>query len=134
MGMYTELVCAFELKNNVPKDIINILNYMCEGDDDFLNDVEIPNHELFKTSRWDFMLRSDSYYFDGATHSFLKTDYLYPDKPMYYLNVRCNLKDYDNEIDKFIDWLKPYIDKDKENMFIGYKRYETENEPTLIYV
>jgi hypothetical protein len=80
------------------------------------------------------MLRSDSYYFDGITNSRLKVDNLIPDHPSYYLTIRCNLKNYNDEIENFIDWLKPYIHKDQENMFIGYKRYETENDPTLLYV
>jgi hypothetical protein len=131
MGMYTELVMAIELKNDTPHDVLSIVNYMCEGDEEIINDVEIPDHALFKTSRWDFMLRSDSYYFDGTTNSFLNVDYLYPDKPSYYLNIRCNLKNYDDEIEKFIDWITLYSDT---KGFIGYKRYETEEEPTLINI
>lgn len=133
MGMYTELICAFELKNDTPKEVLDILMFMLDEKEDH---PELPNHPLFEEgSRWGFMLVCDSYYFDGTTHSQLKVDYLHGhDKPMYYLTVRSNFKNYENEIDNFIDWLKPYIVKDKENMFIGYKRYETENEPTLIYV
>lgn len=126
MGMYTELNIAVEVANE-PK-VIEILKYMLG---DITEKPELFEHSLFKSDRWKFMLVSDSYYFDGKTDSKLFEDNLYKDKPMYFLNVRCNLKNYNNEIDKFLDWLCPYI---KSDGFIGYKRYEEEDEPTLIYI
>ena len=51
--------------------------------------IEIPDHPLFLTSRWKFMLCSDSYYFDGVTHSHFAYDSIGND---YRLTVRCNLK------------------------------------------
>lgn len=124
MGMYTELVLGVEIQDNMK--VIQTLNYM-------LDNTEYKpkwEHELFKADRWEWMLRSDSYYFDGQTDSKLFVDNLYEDKPMYFLNVRCNLKNYDNEIKKFLDWLEPFIITDG---FLGYYRYEECEDPTLIY-
>lgn len=124
MGMYTELVLGVQIEDN--EKVIQTLRYM-------LNETEYQpewEHELFKTDRWEYMLKCDSYYFDGQTDSKLFIDDLYKDKPMYYLNVRCNLKNYDGEIRKFLDWLYPYI---KTYGFLGYERYEECEEPTLIY-
>ncbi|MFS0657480.1 hypothetical protein AB1L07_02480 [Niallia alba] len=136
MGMYTELVCAFELKGDTPKQVLRTLCYMTGDENEEILDLYgIPTHPLFLDgNRWRFMLQCDSYYFDGETNSKLTTDLLIPEKPSYYLTVRCNLKNYNDEIEKFIDWLKPHIATDHEHQFIGYKRYETDNEPTLIYV
>lgn len=124
MGMYTELVLGIEVENN--KNVIDTLKYM-------LNDLDTHpewEHKLFKTDRWECMLNSDSYYFDGQTDSKLFIDNLNPNNPSYYLNVRCNLKNCDNEIYEFLDWLCPYI---KTNGFLGYSRYEEYEDPTLIY-
>ena len=129
MGMYTELVMAIELKQNVSANVYEILQYMV-GDSEF-EPIELPNHPLFKTNRWHFMLNSDSYYFDGITKSILKEDNLFPDHPSYYLTIRCNLKNYNEEIEKFIDWITPYSDT---KGFVGYKRYEEDEEPTLLYI
>lgn len=130
MGMYTELVCAFELKKGTPIQVNETLKYMLDYSGD---DIETPDHELFETSRWEFMLRSDSYYFTGTTDSSMRKDDI---TNAYIVNVRCNLKNYDDEIKKFIDWIKPYVRKDymEEREFIGYTRYEEAEEPTLIYV
>lgn len=124
MGMYTELVCAFELKKDTPKEIVDILKYMVdEGEEP----VENPNHPLFETDRWHFMLTSNSYYFDGDTTSTVRKDHIAET----IVTIRCNLKNYDDEIEKFIDWIKPYSNT---RGFIGYKRYEQDEHPELIYI
>ena len=71
MGMYTELVAAVQIKNNIPQNVIETLKYMI-GDDNCC--LIPPSHELFTTDRWGGMLRSDSYYFDGDTNSALRYD------------------------------------------------------------
>lgn len=124
MGMYTELVLGIEIEDN--DKIIQTLRYML-GETEY---QPVDDHELFKTDRWDYMLKCDSYYFDGQTDSKLYMDDLYEDNPKFYLNVRCNLKNYNNEINKFLDWLNPYI---KTFGFLGYLRYEENEDPTLIY-
>lgn len=124
MGMYTELVLGIEIEDN--DKIIQTLRYML-GETEY---QPVDDHELFKTDRWDYMLKCDSYYFDGQTDSKLYMDDLYEDNPKFYLNVRCNLKNYGNEINKFLDWLNPYI---KTFGFLGYLRYEENEDPTLIY-
>ncbi|WP_447515895.1 hypothetical protein [Clostridioides difficile] len=45
MGMYTEFVCAIELKKDTPKEVINILNNMIEGEDRY--DIT-PPHPFFE--------------------------------------------------------------------------------------
>jgi len=125
MGMYTELNIGVEIRNDAK--VIQKLKFML-GDSD--KDVEII-HPLFEnTDRWRSMLNSGSYYFDGQTDSKLFRDDLYENKPMYFLNVRCNLKNYCDEIKLFLDWLCPYI---KTEGFLGYTRYEEKYNPTLIY-
>ena len=128
MGMYTALHFYSEL--NVPKDsmVADILKYMV-GDTEEMPEM-LPDHELFKSDRWRVMLRMDSYYFDEDTHSTLRWD---DNGESYYLNIRCNLKDYDSEIEKFIDWIMPYLDEYKQpGDFLGFYRYEEDEEPTII--
>jgi len=50
--------------------------------------------------------------------------------PIWTLTGCSNLKNYDNEIFKLLEWLAPYIDT---NGFLGFKRYEEDYDPTLIY-
>lgn len=127
MGMYTELNIAIEIDDD--PQVISILQYMLDVDDGF--EPKLPHHAFFYTACWRWMLRSDSYYFPGQTDSRLVKDNLYPDRPMWFLTVRCNLKNYSNEIEEFLDWLAPYS---LTQGFVGYKRYEEDENPTLIYI
>jgi len=50
----------------------------------------------------------------------------------YRVLIRSNLKNYDDEIEKFIDWITQYIHAVGGD-FLGYSRSETTQVPTLIY-
>lgn len=123
MGMYTELNIGVNLRSDTPENVIDILKYML-GD---IDKVETPDHPLFSTKRWNFMLVSGSYYFDGHTDSSMEKNDISHE---YELNVCCNLKNYDNEIKLFLDFIRPYL---VTKGFLGYTRYEDCDDPTLIY-
>lgn len=125
MGMYTELNIGVRICPTPA--VVQKLNYMLDEDTE---DIHIEHPLFTDQTRWAYMLLGDSYYFDGKCDSKLFIDYLYPDEPMYFLNVRCNLKNYNEEIEKFMDWLCPYIYTEG---FLGYKRFEEYDDPTLIY-
>ena len=125
MGMYTELNIGVKLYSNTPENILDILRYMV-GDINIEPDDK-PNHPLFETDRWRMLFMSDSYYFDGITNSVLDYDGI---TEAYYLTVRSNFKNYDDEINKFLDFIRPYLDT---KGFLGYYRYEEDEYPVLIY-
>jgi hypothetical protein len=127
MGMYTELNCAFALSKNTPGQIINILLYMTGQSS--TEPETIPPHPLFGDTRWNHMLRGASAYFDGEPHSMVRLDE-FSDK--HRVTIRCNFKNYDDELEKFIDWITPHIDA-LPGDFLGYKRYEDTEMPTLLY-
>ena len=126
MGMYTELHFNAELRRDTPPEVLEVLRFM-------LGEVEaqpqLPDHALFSAPRWRMVFRCDSYYFDADTHSTLRFDDI---SCSHYLCIRANLKNYDDEIDKFVDWITPYLDK-REGDFLGFKRYEEDEDPTLIH-
>ena len=127
MGMYTELNLGLALIEDIPDEVVDVLRYMLNDQTELV--TELPSHPLFEfeTCRWSYMLQCDSYYFDARTDSSMVFDDI--DKK-YHLNVRSNLKNYDNEIEEFLNFLEPYIDTFG---FIGYMRYEEDEDPTLIY-
>lgn len=123
--MYTELNIGVNFRASTPNNIIKILDYMLGNNDN--DNIELTNHPLFSTERWRYMLRCDSYYFDGRTDSSMEYDDIGSN---YQLNVRCNLKNYNNEISLFLDFIQPYLDT---YGFLGYIRYEEYEDPMLIY-
>lgn len=124
MGMYTELHFFVRLKPDTPEKVTGILK-------DMVNQTanhDVPSHKFFKTSRWRILFNCDSYYFAADAHSYLRYDEI---AKQYFLGVQSNLKNYDNEIGLFLDWIMPYVDA-YEGQFLGYYRYEEDEEPVLI--
>ena len=127
MGTYTELNCAFSLYKDTPQHIVDTLRYMT-GQSGTEPD-KLPSHPLFGDTGWNGMLRGSSSYFDGDTHSTVRLD---ETDGKYHVTIRCNFKNYDDEIAKFIAWATPYIDA-LAGDFLGYSRSETTEVPTLLY-
>lgn len=124
MGMYTELNIGVEFVEDIPENVVNILKFMVG---DITDEPETTDHPLFETERWRMMLCSDSAYFAGHTDSSLQYDDI---SRTYNLNVRCNLKNYDDEINQFLSFIRPYLET---TGFLGYTRYEEDENPRLIY-
>lgn len=125
MGMYTELHYNVELVRDVPESVLEILRYMLN---ESAKQPATPDHPLFEKGRWEHMLLCDSYYFAADTHSTLRFDKI---ANQWFLCIRCNLKNYGDEIEKFIDWIDPYVDAQPGN-FLGFSRYEATEDPDLI--
>jgi len=126
--MYTQLHLAVELKKDTPKEVIEMLEWLIdkrkEGEQ-----PQTPNHSFFGCERWKWMFWMDSYYFNAPSHSIFKYDDI---SKQYILFIQSNLKNYNSEIEWFLDWIMPYVDA-LEGEFLGYHRYEEELKPTLIY-
>ena len=115
MGMYTELVLGVELESP-PARLVATLQ-------------EMVNEEEWSDlpGRWGWMLQSTSYYFAGDSYSTLRWDDI---SDSYFLTVRCDLKNYEGEIESFLQWIAPYV---QPRGFAGYVRYEEDAVPTLLY-
>ena len=129
MGMHTELNIGVQFKKNLPDKIVEVLKYMTENNNhrDWKPNLK---HPLFETERWSFMLWSDSFYFDALPYrSFEFCDI----SEAWYLTCIFNVKNYSSEIEHFLDFIASFIEA-REKLFIGYKRYEEDTNPTLLYV
>ena len=126
MGMYTEFHFNVELEEGTPQAVIDILTAMVGGDVSGIS--ALPDHPFFSTPRWRFLFTMDSYYFAADTVSSLRLDAQSQNR---YLCVRSNLKNYDREIEHFIDWINPWVDA-SEGEFLGFHRYEEDDDPAVI--
>lgn len=122
MGMYTELYLRSDLKEDTPKEVIDLLRAMVEGD--------VPATTPFGGGRCPRMFRSASHYhFPYPQSSMDYADYL----DRWYLFVRCDLKNYEGEIEAFLKWIAPYLNA-SEGEYLGHTRYEEDDLPThLVY-
>jgi hypothetical protein len=126
MGMYTQLHFAAKLRKDVPAEVVEVLRFMARGTE---GAPQTPDHPLFSTERWRCLFTMDSYYFDADTRSTMRFDGVLG---AWLLNVQSNVKNYDGEIEKFLDWIDPYLAKYPGD-FLGYSRYEETEQPTLIF-
>jgi hypothetical protein len=106
---------------------VDILHYMTGQSP--REPAEPPPHPLFGDTRWDSMLQGSSVYFDGDPDSAVRLDEI---DGQYRVTIRCNFKNYDDEITRFIDWFSLHIDA-LPGDFIGYSCYEDTEVPTLLY-
>lgn len=124
MGMYTELFLSCRVRRNT--EAIPILKYLANKE---LTPGVLPKHDVFSCPRWEMLGRCSSYYFLPKAYTTLD----YDDIGKYWMFVSLSsLKNYNNEIQIFIDWLRPFLEVDQDEMF-GYYRYEENKEPTILY-
>lgn len=125
MGMYTELVFNAELAEATPKEIIIGLGAIREGNFEPLGETENP---FFKKPRWRSVFCCCSFYFTAFSVFHFEKDDI---SNTWWIGIKSSLKNYDGEIEAFLDWIKPHLAKNY--MVLGYYIYEEDGEPTIIY-
>lgn len=138
MGMYTEFVFGGALRDDVPENVIAILRYLVKPiwSDRFVvgqENIPIPDHPFFQTDRWLGIAASSSCYF-GYNQSLSALVYDEINRH-WVVAIRSSIKNYNNEIEKFVDWIRPYIREGSgEQDLLGYSLYEADVTPTLYYL
>lgn len=132
MGMYTELVMNVSLEDDMDEDVANLLKRMIDCDPINTPPESVKDHPLFATDRWRYMLNTGSFYFVPAGNSkMVEHD---QGRKIRHISIRTDLKNYSDEIDLFADFVAPYVEAFDDPVFAGYKRYEENDHPTLLYI
>jgi hypothetical protein len=129
MGMYTELVLGARLKADTPQHIIEMLKVIF-GHNEQLPEKYLAYKDLFPNIHT--IPYGSSYYFvvPYANSKFSYDDIL----KQWVVAVRCSIKNYNFEIDNFIEWLMPYMEgSGLNNDFLGYTLYEEDVKPILLW-
>lgn len=119
MGMYTEIYVNVNLKSDTPEEVIGVLEAICLGQNDGLL-KDYPD-------RWKCLFSDMSFYTPSTSCAKMKYQ-----MGFWSLLGKGDIKNYDNEIEKFFEYIMSYVDA-SEGEFIGYKRYEEAQVPTLIF-
>jgi hypothetical protein len=127
MGMYTELIFGADLKTDTPENVIEALKFMIGDTEEKPKDFPLPE------SGCEWLFRGSSYYF-GVTAPVSKMwkDHI---SKNWVLSTRSNVKNYEDEIESFLEWIKPYIDSGSgvRDMY-AIVTYEDAKEPTIYYL
>lgn len=128
MGMYTHLVLNANLKEDTPKEVIDTLLYLSYQTEKCTIDEA---HALYGAKHIRMVMCGDSYFFDGNTYFRF---YFNKTVEEWALTINSNIKNYDEEYQKFLEYICPYITDDwRDKKFLGFIRYEEDEHPTLIY-
>ena len=150
MGMYTEFIFGCSLSKDTPKIAIDSLDYVVNGEN------KRPKYEnptdwaetlynskyIERTSSYDDIQKfigeydlgrlfcCDSYYFGAPQSAKLYYDTI---DGTYKISTRASLKNYNGQIEKFIDYIKPYIKSGSgyEHNIFAYVQYEEAEFPTI---
>jgi hypothetical protein len=126
MGMYTEIIFGAALRKDTPKNIIEIIQKMINKED---TSKLVLDHPFFRSERPWLLISAGSYYFPGIVEPQFRFDDI---AEQWYLHFRTNIKNYDDEIEKFLDWIKPYIYQGSGSKnFYAIVIYEEDEIPTI---
>lgn len=130
MGTYTEFKVKFRLKKDAPDQVVNflkktILDRDLNTDKVILSHGEVYtpdiDHEFFKCSRWYHLFLYNNWDPDINGSTMVKRTHNWE------ISIHTEFKDYDDEIDKFVDWISPYISNRKKRKSIGWYKPEYGN-------
>lgn len=122
MGVYTELIFQGEVKFDIPKQIQELFDYFFGDSEELYLYIDkrdkLPDHCFFDCPRWRHIGHMSSYYFTPFPLRYMQGKK--------FVFLRCDLKNYDNEIELFLDWIRPYMVD-----FYGWHWYEEDEQPTF---
>ena len=127
MGMYTELIFGADLKKDTPTDVIEALKYMIGETEEKPTSFPLPD------GRCEWLFQGASYYF-GVSNPVSKM--FYDDIcENWIISTRSNIKNYNGEIEAFLEWIKPHIGggSGARDMY-AIVTYEESNEPKIYYL
>lgn len=135
MGTYTEFAFKAKLRKDTPTEVIKFLQQTVDGnigvEKGLFHDCDGPKpeilHPFFQCSRW-YMLFLSTNWGNISGSSFCL------ENGLYVLNIHSEFKNYDDEIDLFIDWIKPYIIGRKKREYVGYYLGEWMVQRSNIYI
>jgi len=150
MGMYTEFIFGCALSENTPKICIDALDYFINGEkkqpkyenpttyaEQVYNDSYIERTSSVEEiedfiERYEFgrLFACDSYYFGAiARANRFEKDHI---DGRYHISTRANCKNYEQTIQHFLEYIKPYIVKGSGPLNVyAYVHYEETDYPTI---
>ena len=126
MGDYTRFKFSAQLKGDTPAEAIEAIRFLLSDEDEVI--PSLPAHPFFQDSRSSMVLSGGSAYFDTPELPALEER-----DGAWHLSCHSSLKNYDRTIEKFCDWVAPYIGE-ADGTIIGEREFEFDDDPTLLMI
>jgi hypothetical protein len=123
MGEYTRIQFQATLRSDLPEAVRRLLrNVVGQA---FAEPGPLPDHVFFRAPRWERVFNSTSTFFETPEPAeFLERETI-------CLRFNRSLTNYDDEIEKFCDWIAPHI-ADPPGTVVGERESEHAHAPTLL--
>lgn len=108
MGHYTRLKLDVQLQGDLPADVLAILQAMVAGNSHEFA-TPLPAHPLFACRNWDVIGYGAHSVFDDVIAPPHLQRAGEGGATCWFLQMHFALKNYDNEIQQFLNWLGPYL-------------------------
>jgi hypothetical protein len=138
MGYYTSLKFKAKLKHDIPEEVLGILKRVLiekclvpsykklfNSQDVFKVDIK---HPFFQCERW-FAV----FLFTNCDNS-KKGGKLYQKNDSWIIDLDTEFKNYDDEIENFLDWISPFIAGRKKKQYVGFYQGEDSDSQVNLYI
>ncbi len=124
--MYTELIFGASLKADTPESAVKTIQALIDDD---MEAVRLNSGLVF--SRNPFNSGHGYFGLDRPVLAFWQSEYT----KQWHLSTRSNLKNYEQDIELFLEWIKPLIDQGSgvRDMY-AIVTYEECEEPAIYYL
>ena len=122
MGMYTEIYVNMDFRPDTPKEIVELLFAICNQDFDYMEKNGYP--ERFACLFCDMSCYTPQ---TNTSQITIPGDC----RTTMSLLGKGDIKNYDNEIEKFFEIVAPWCDN--EGRMIGYAHYEEHKDPYIFF-
>lgn len=135
MSTYTNFKCKIHLRSDTPEEVVSLIDKTVKGDIGvdkvIFHSSDVPDssidHIFFQCERWYFLFLSTNW---GSTEGAK----FYRSGNHWVLELDTEFKNYDDEIEKFVDWITPYVAGRKKKQYIGNYRVEYSDHPINLYI
>ena len=136
MGHYTELKCKLKLKKDTPEIVLSILKRVLIEKDLGHDKVLFDTNDVFKPELENDFLKCERWYmlFLSTNWSDIQGGKMYEDDGYNVIDLHTEFKNYDSEIDKFFEWISPFVVGRKKKEYVGWWRSESMNDRINIYI
>jgi hypothetical protein len=136
MGMYTELIFGASIRN-IP-EAVETIKWLLLPIKDKLKTPFPDKYPFVKPfsndNRIDWMFNSGGSYYFGANSGIKEFNYDEISN-CWRFDARFNIKNYSQEIEMFLQWIKPYIEQGSgARDFYAIVTYEESDNPTIYYL
>jgi len=115
------------LKKETPNEVIEALKYMIGEIEEKPKNFPLPD------GRCECLFNGGSYYF--AVNKAVSKMWLDDTDRQWHISTRSNIKNYDSDIETFLEWVKPYIAGGSGGRGLyAITIHEEQGVPTIYYL